>query len=86
MRGLYVDLVDGEVRSPSDIDRALSAEAVRVVGEMIRQGAEHWDGVDLDALFDRGIRHQTAGIDEALAAADAEDIASLLASASGALT
>lgn len=78
MRGFYVDMEGETVLEPPDLDEGAAQEAVRVAGEMIGPWARHWEGVDLEELFDRGVVHRHAGVSEAMAIADAEELARLL--------
>lgn len=77
-RALYVDLVDDLIVGPSDVTPALASEAIRVVGEMVGMWAKHWDGVDLEGLFERGVVHRHDKVSAAMAAASAEELALLL--------
>jgi hypothetical protein len=77
MRGLYVDMEGETVLEPSELDEGPAREAVRVASEMIGSWAEHWEGVDLEELFDRG-GSPACGSQRAMAAADAEELARLL--------
>lgn len=78
IRALYVDMKGGQVLNPSDVNETVAREALRMAREMIMRWAQHWDGVDLPARFEQGIAHQDPSISEAMAAANAADLAQLL--------
>lgn len=78
LRGIYVDIEGEDILQPSELGEGVAREAVRVAEEMVGSWAKHWEGVDLEELFGRGVSHFHVGVSEAMAVADAEELARLL--------